>query len=116
MHSNAAMELHFWLHTSGTLLYVIAMWIAGVTEGMMWRATQADGTLTYAFIDSLLAIKPLYAVRWFGGVLIWLGMWVMAWNLWYTAADARKRIIKPIPVPIPEPVPLQTPAPLPVSG
>jgi len=55
-------------------------------------------------------------VRWFGGVLIWLGMWVMAWNLWYTAADARAKIIKPIPVPIPEPVVPQVPAPLPAAG
>ncbi|MEO8835910.1 MAG: hypothetical protein ABI364_04150, partial [Caldimonas sp.] len=67
----------------------------------------------YSFIDSLIAIKPLYIARWFGGVLIWLGMWVMAWNLWFTAADARKHIIVPIPVPIPEPVPDQLPPPLP---
>jgi cytochrome c oxidase cbb3-type subunit 1 len=46
------------------LLYVVAMWIAGVTEGLMWRATEANGSLTYAFIDSLMAIKPLYIVRW----------------------------------------------------
>ena len=116
MHSRRAMELHFWLHTAGTLLYVVAMWIAGVTAGLMWRATEADGSLTYAFIDSLLAIKPYYAVRWFGGVLIWLGMWVMAWNLWYTAADARKKLITPIPVPVPEPVLQQTPPPLPAAG
>ncbi|MCG3200706.1 MAG: Cbb3-type cytochrome c oxidase subunit CcoN1 [Gammaproteobacteria bacterium] len=116
MHSRKGMELHFWLHTAGTLLYVIAMWIAGVTEGMMWRATQPDGSLTHAFIDSLMTIRPLYMVRWFGGVLIWLGMWVMAWNLWYTAADARRRIILPMPVPVPEPASAQTPAPAPAAG
>ena len=54
--------------------------------------------------------------RWAGGVLIWLGMWVMAWNLWYTAADARHKIIQPIPVPIPEPEPDQVPVPLPAAG
>ncbi|MDE2614798.1 MAG: cbb3-type cytochrome c oxidase subunit I, partial [Burkholderiales bacterium] len=109
-------ELHFRLHLIGTLFYVIAMWIAGVTEGMMWRATNPDGALTYSFLDSLIAIHPWYILRWFGGVLIWLGMWVMAWNLWVTAADARKTIISPIPVPIPEPEPMQTPAPLPAHG
>ena len=93
-----------------------AMWTAGVTEGMMWRATQPDGSLTYSFLDSLIAIRPDYFFRWFGGVLIWLGMWVMAWNLWHTAADARARLIKPIPVPIPEPAPHQVPAPLPASA
>jgi cytochrome c oxidase cbb3-type subunit 1 len=112
MHSNAAMEWHFWLHTAGLLLYVSAMWSAGATEALMWRATNANGALTYPFIDSLIAIKPLYAVRWFGGILVWSGMIVMAWNLWHTAADARAHLIKAIPVPIPEPVPNQVPAPL----
>ena len=55
-------------------------------------------------------------MRWLGGVLIWLGMWVMAWNLWYTAADARRKIIQPNPVPVPEPEPNQIPAPLPVAA
>jgi len=113
MHSRRAMELHFWLHTGGVLLYVVAMWIAGVTEGLMWRATNPDGTLTWPFIDSLIAIKPLYAVRWFGGLMVLSGMVVMAWNLWHTAAAARAHLIRPIPVPIPEPVAAQVPAPLP---
>jgi len=116
MHSHRGMELHFWLHLVGTLLYVAAMWTAGVTEGLMWRATEADGSLTYAFIDSLLAIKPMYWIRWFGGVCIFSGMVVMAWNLWHTAADARAHLIKPIPVPIPQPDMHQTPAPLPAMN
>jgi cytochrome c oxidase cbb3-type subunit 1 len=113
MHSHKAMELHFWLHMLGTLFYVGSMWTAGVTEGEMWRATLPDGSLKYAFLDSLIAVRPMYLVRWMGGALILSGMWVMAWNLWHTAADARARIIQPIPVPIPEPVPDQVPAPLP---
>jgi len=116
MYSRGAMELHFWLHLTGLLLYVGSMWTAGVTEGLMWRATNADGSLTYSFLDSLIAIKPMYLIRWFGGVLVLSGMVVMAWNLWHTAADARARIIKPIPVPIPEPEPHQVPAPLPAAG
>jgi cytochrome c oxidase cbb3-type subunit 1 len=116
MHSHKGMEVHFWLHLSGTLVYVASMWLAGVTEGAMWRATSPDGSLTYSFIDSLITIKPLYIFRWFGGVLIWLGMWVMAWNLWFTAADARLHIIKPVPVPVPEPVADQLPPPLPATA
>ncbi len=115
MHSHNAMRLHFWLHVAGTLLYVVAMWAAGVTEGLMWRATSADGSLTYTFIESLIAIKPFYVVRWLGGVLILTGMVTMAWNLWHTAADARKRLVTPIPVPIPEPSAIQVPAPLPAA-
>ncbi|MCC7256358.1 MAG: cytochrome C oxidase Cbb3, partial [Dokdonella sp.] len=106
----------FWLHTTGVLLYVLAMWVAGVTEGLMWRATNPDGSLTHAFIDSLLAIKPLYAVRWLGGMFVLAGMVVMAWNLWHTAAHARAKLITPIPVPIPEPETAQVPAPLPAMG
>ncbi|MFZ0872078.1 MAG: cytochrome C oxidase Cbb3, partial [Rhodanobacter sp.] len=79
-------------------------------------ATNPDGSLTYSFLDSLIAIKPMYLIRWAGGLLILLGMVVMAWNLWHTAADARARKIKPIPVPIPEPTPHQVPAPLPAAG
>ena len=116
MHSHRAMELHFWLHTAGLLLYIVSMWLAGVTQGLMWRATGEDGSLTYAFIDSLIAVKPLYTVRFLGGVLIVFGMIVMAWNLWHTAADARAHLIEPIPVPIPEPVKHQVPAPLPATA
>jgi cytochrome c oxidase cbb3-type subunit 1 len=119
MHSHRAMDLHFWLHTIGLLLYVISMWVAGAIEGMMWRATNADGSLTYSFLDSLIAIKPYYAIRFFGGVLVLSGMAVMAWNLWHTATNARLNLIKPILIPIPEvipePVERQVPAPLPAA-
>jgi cytochrome c oxidase cbb3-type subunit 1 len=116
MHSRTAMEVHFWLHLVGVLLYVVSMWVAGVTQGLMWRATAADGSLLYPFIDSLIAIKGFYFVRWLGGVLVLCGMVAMAWNLWHTAAAARAHLIKPIPVPIPEPAPQQVPMPLPAKG
>ena len=112
MHSHAAMELHFWLHTAGLLLYIAAMWIAGAVEGQMWRATGPDGSLTHPFIASLVAVMPFYVIRFLGGLLVLGGMVVMAWNLWHTAAQARARLIEPIPVPIPEPDPHQVPAPL----
>ena len=105
MYSQRAMELHVWLHTSGLLLYVSAMWTSGVTQGLMWRATNPDGSLAYSFLATLIAIKPLYVVRALGGLLVLSGMVVMAWNLWHTAADARARVIKPIPVPVPMPLP-----------
>jgi cytochrome c oxidase cbb3-type subunit 1 len=108
MHSRRAMELHFRLHTGGLLLYVIAMWASGVTQGLMWRATNPDGSLTYSFLATLIAIKPFYWIRLLGGGFVLSGMVVMAWNLWHTAAAARADLIKPIPVPIP--VPLSVPA------
>ena len=67
MHSRSAMELHFWLHTAGLLLYVISMWAAGATAGLMWRATNPDGSLTHSFLASLIAIKPFYVIRFIGG-------------------------------------------------
>lgn len=113
MHSVPAMELHFWLHTIGLLLYVLAMWAAGITEGLMWRATNEDGSLTYGFLASLVAIKPYYWIRLVGGFLVVSGMVVMAWNLWHTAAHARAHLIRPVPVPVPEPELQQAPAPQP---
>ena len=115
MHSTRAMNLHFWLHITGLVLYLTSMWAAGITEGVMWRATNPDGTLAHSFLASLSAIQPYYVVRFAGGVLVLTGMVVMAWNLWHTASDARERLIKPIIVPIPEPEPLQVPAPLPAT-
>jgi cytochrome c oxidase cbb3-type subunit 1 len=95
------------------------MWAAGVTQGLMWRATNADGSLTYDFLSGLIATQPYYLGRFLGGLLVLSGMVVMAWNLWHTAADARAGVIKPILVPppetIPEPVPDQFPAPLPAQ-
>jgi cytochrome c oxidase cbb3-type subunit I len=116
MHSKAGMEWHFWLHVGGTLLYICAMWAAGVTEGLMWRETLADGSLAHPFLDSLIAIRPYYVIRVAGGLCIVAGMVVMAWNLWHTASAARAHLIKAIPVPIPSPTPEQVPAPLPEAA
>ena len=58
------------------------MWIAGVMQGLMWRATNPDGTLTYAFVESVKATYPFYAIRLLGGVLFLAGMLLMAWNTW----------------------------------
>lgn len=105
MHSIRAMNVHFWMHTAGLLLYVASMWTAGIVEGLMWRATSPDGTLVYSFLESLVAVKPFYVIRLVGGLLIVGGMAVMAWNMWHTAAHARAKLIKAIPIPIPEPAP-----------
>jgi cytochrome c oxidase cbb3-type subunit I/II len=86
LHSKAAANAHFYMGTAGILLYVVAMWVAGVTQGLMWRATTPEGGLTYpAFVETLLAIRPMYIVRVLGGTLYLAGMLVMAWNLWRTA-------------------------------
>ena len=89
MYSSKWVDWHFWIHTLGVVFYIASMWIAGVMQGLMWRATNADGTLTYSFVESLNATYPYYLVRFGGGVLVVAGMLLMAWNTWKTCAAAR---------------------------
>src|SRR5688572_31852261 len=98
MHSMRAMNLHFCLHITGLVLYLTSMWAAGITEGVMWRATNPDGTHAHSFLASLIAIQPYYVIRVAGGVLVLTAMVVIAWNLWYTASDAREGLCNPIVV------------------
>ena len=81
MFSTKAIDVHFWMHTIGVVFYIASMWIAGVMQGLMWRATNADGTLTYTFVESLIFTYPYYLIRLLGGLLVLAGMLVMAWNL-----------------------------------
>ena len=96
MHSVRAIALHFWIATLGIVLYISAMWIAGVMQGLMWRAISDDGTLTYTFAESVKATYPFYAIRLAGGVLYLSGMLVMAWNTWKTVMAGRA-VDAPIP-------------------
>jgi cytochrome c oxidase cbb3-type subunit 1 len=89
MYSVKAIEAHFWVATIGIVLYIAAMWIAGVMQGLMWRAINPDGTLTYTFVESVKATFPFYLVRLIGGLLYLGGMLVMAWNVWMTVISGR---------------------------
>ena len=89
MYSVRAISLHFWIATIGIVLYIASMWIAGVMEGLMWRAINTDGTLTYSFVETVKATFPFYVVRLCGGLLYLGGMLVMAWNVFKTATNGR---------------------------
>jgi len=89
MYSTKLINAHFWIGTIGVVLYIASMWIAGVMQGLMWRAVNPDGTLTYAFVESVKATYPFYAIRLAGGTLFFSGMLVMAWNVWKTIAGGR---------------------------
>jgi cytochrome c oxidase cbb3-type subunit 1 len=89
MHSLKAIEVHFWIATIGIVLYIAAMWIAGVMQGLMWRAINADGSLTYTFVESVKATFPFYVVRFFGGLMYLSGMVIMAWNVFMTATAGK---------------------------
>jgi len=96
MHSMRLVTTHFWVATIGIVLYIAAMWIAGVMQGLMWRAVNDDGTLTYTFIESVKATYPFYVIRLLGGLLYLAGMFLMAWNMVKTIA-AGKAVEAPIP-------------------
>ncbi len=81
MWSIKLIDTHFWIHTIGVVFYIASMWIAGVMQGLMWRATNADGTLTYSFVEALNATYPYYLGRLIGGLLVLSGMLVMALNV-----------------------------------
>ncbi|NVK31950.1 MAG: cbb3-type cytochrome c oxidase subunit I, partial [Gammaproteobacteria bacterium] len=88
MYSQSLISLHFWMATIGIVLYIASMWIAGVMQGLMWRATNNDGTLTYSFVESLEMTYPFYLIRFLGGALFLLGMLVMAYNVFKTIKGA----------------------------
>ncbi|HEX7955074.1 MAG TPA: cytochrome-c oxidase, cbb3-type subunit I [Burkholderiales bacterium] len=89
MFSMRLVTLHFWIATIGVVLYIAAMWIAGVMQGLMWRAVNVDGTLTYTFVESVKATYPFYAIRLLGGTMFLSGMFIMAYNTWKTVRGAQ---------------------------
>ena len=89
MYSIKAIEVHFWVATIGIVIYIAAMWIAGVMQGLMWRAVNSDGTLTYTFVESVKATFPFYVLRLLGGLLYLGGMCIMLWNTVKTAAAGK---------------------------
>jgi cytochrome c oxidase cbb3-type subunit 1 len=98
MYSIKLIDIHFWVSTIGVVLYAVALWVAGITQGLMWRAVNEDGTLTYSFVESLKATYPYYGLRLVGGLLFFSGMLIMAYNVWKTISDK-----KPVPVAVLDP-------------
>ncbi len=84
MWSIPLIDAHFWVATIGIVLYIASMWIAGVMQGLMWRAVNADGTLTYTFVEGVKATYPYYVIRFGGGLLYLTGMLMMAYNTYMT--------------------------------
>jgi cytochrome c oxidase cbb3-type subunit 1 len=98
MYSTKLIDVHFWTSTIGVVLYAVPMWVAGITQGLMWRAVNDDGTLTYSFVESLKATYPYYGMRLLGGLLFFSGMLVMVYNVWKTISAQ-----KPAPVAVMDP-------------
>lgn len=81
MYSWKAVEWHFWLALSGTVIYVFSMWNSGIIQGLMWRTYTETGTLKFSFVDSLVAMHPYYIARAFGGLLFLTGACICLWNV-----------------------------------
>jgi cytochrome c oxidase cbb3-type subunit 1 len=90
MYSIKLIDLHFWMCTIGTVLYIASMWVNGLMQGLMWRAVNSDGTLTYSFVESVEASYPGYVVRLIGGAIFFGGMIIMAYNVWMTTKLAKQ--------------------------
>ena len=85
MYSISLINAHFWMSTIGTVLYIASMWVNGILQGLMWRAYNQDGTLTYSFVESVAASYPGYVVRVIGGAIFFSGMLLMAYNVYMTS-------------------------------
>ena len=88
MYSVGLINTHFWMATIGTVLYIASMWVNGIAQGLMWRAVNSDGTLTYSFVEALEASHPGFVVRMIGGAIFFTGMLVMAYNTYRTVRQA----------------------------
>jgi cytochrome c oxidase cbb3-type subunit I/II len=91
LHSTSLANIHFWLGLVGILLYVAAMWVSGITQGLMLNATAEGGTvLAYPnFLDTLNSIRPLMALRIVGGTLYLAGFLILGYNVWRTIKGAQ---------------------------
>jgi cytochrome c oxidase cbb3-type subunit 1 len=88
LYSLKLVDWHFWISTIGIVLYITSMWVAGIEQGLMWRAYTALGFLEYSFVETVLAMHPFYIIRALGGLLFLAGALIMAWNIWKTVISA----------------------------
>jgi cytochrome c oxidase cbb3-type subunit 1 len=92
LYSMKLVNTHFWLATVGIVLYIVAMWISGISQGVMWRSYNEQGILQYSFIDVLKATHPLYITRALGGLFFLGGSLVMAYNIYKTITQKTPKI------------------------
>jgi cytochrome c oxidase cbb3-type subunit 1 len=94
-------ENQFWIQTLGIVFYFTSMWVAGVTQGSMWRTTDQFGNLAYSFLDTVRAMVPYWSLRAVGGTLYLLGFWMFIFNIWMTIRQARTQQGAKVPADVP---------------
>jgi len=104
MYSSRLVNAHFWMATIGTVIYITAMWVSGIMQGLMWRDYDQFGTLTYTFAESVAAMHPYYVMRAIGGLIFALGAAVMLYNVVMTIrmAVAERDLVRGEPAIQPE--------------
>ena len=95
LYSLKLVNWHFWIATVGIVLYISAMWVSGILQGLMWRAYTSLGFLEYSFIESVEAMHPFYIIRAAGGALFLIGALIMAFNLWMTVRVGEREVAAP---------------------
>jgi len=88
MYSDSLVNVHFWVALIGAVIYIVAMWVSGIMQGLMWRDYDEYGTLTYTFVESVSAMHPYYVMRAVGGAIFNLGTWIMLFNVVMTVRQA----------------------------
>lgn len=84
LYSMELVSWHFWVATAGIVFYITALWVAGIMQGLMWRAYDSLGFLEYSFVETVEAMHPYYIIRAFGGFLFVVGSFIMVWNVYKT--------------------------------
>ncbi|CAN5673945.1 cytochrome-c oxidase, cbb3-type subunit I [soil metagenome] len=84
IYSNTLIEWHFWIATTGILLYIAAMWVSGIMEGLMWREYTPQGFLANSFVETVAAKHVENIIRTVGGLMYLSGAVIMSYNLWRT--------------------------------
>jgi len=90
IHSVKLIRMHLWIATTGIVLYIVAMWISGIMQGLMWRSYTEHGFLEYSFVETVIEMKPYYIARMLGGLLYVIGALIMAYNFYMTIKGASK--------------------------
>jgi cytochrome c oxidase cbb3-type subunit 1 len=96
LYSLKLVNWHFWTATLGIVLYISAMWVSGILQGLMWRAYTSLGFLEYSFIETVEAMHPFYIIRAAGGALFLIGSLIMAYNLWMTVRVGESEVQSPV--------------------
>ena len=87
LYSLRLVNWHFWVSTIGIVFYITSMWVAGIMQGLMWRAYTQLGFLEYSFIETVEAMHPYYVIRALGGALFLIGALIMCWNVYRTIVE-----------------------------